>query len=191
MSLVMGLGTTLQVSSAGSNLLIWDTGAWDLQNWASGSGEGDASLLINGLFGFVMSDGSTVNIENGPIVMNAGAMTMTFDIASVSPNGELLANFAVSEAASFEASFTDLSFVDATGGSITAWAWTFGDGGTSTLQNPTHIYGAAGTYTITLTVTDTNSNTSTATLGIIVNPGGNLLVWDALTSGNWDQFSWS
>jgi PKD repeat protein len=32
------------------------------------------------------------------------------------------------------------------------WAWTFGDGGTSTLQNPMHAYDAPGTYTVTLTV---------------------------------------
>lgn len=32
--------------------------------------------------------------------------------------------------------------------------WDFGDGGTSTAQNPTHIYAAPGTYTATLTVTD-------------------------------------
>ncbi len=39
-------------------------------------------------------------------------------------------------------------------GSIQSWAWTFGDGGTSTLQNPTHTYAANGTYTVTLTITD-------------------------------------
>lgn len=34
------------------------------------------------------------------------------------------------------------------------YAWTFGDGGTSTEANPTHIYRAAGTYTVRLEVTD-------------------------------------
>jgi len=34
-----------------------------------------------------------------------------------------------------------------------AWAWTFGDGGTSADQNPTHQYAAGGTYTYSLTVT--------------------------------------
>ena len=33
-----------------------------------------------------------------------------------------------------------------------SWAWTFGDGGTSTLQNPTHIYANTGTYTVSLRV---------------------------------------
>jgi len=32
----------------------------------------------------------------------------------------------------------------------TAWVWSFGDGGTSTEENPTHIYGAVGSYRVTL-----------------------------------------
>ena len=36
----------------------------------------------------------------------------------------------------------------------TSWSWTFGDGGTSTAQNPSHTYTAAGTYTVTLTASN-------------------------------------
>ncbi|HVS50435.1 MAG TPA: PKD domain-containing protein, partial [Candidatus Dormibacteraeota bacterium] len=42
------------------------------------------------------------------------------------------------------------------------YAWTFGDGGTSTLQNPGHTYSAGGTYSADLTVTDANGATSIA-----------------------------
>ena len=35
-----------------------------------------------------------------------------------------------------------------------SWYWDFGDGTTSTLQNPTHTYQSIGEYTVTLTVTD-------------------------------------
>jgi gliding motility-associated-like protein len=51
--------------------------------------------------------------------------------------------------------FTDLS----TPGSatITSWAWDFGDGNSSTSQNPTHVYTNPGTYTIILVATDQNS----------------------------------
>ncbi len=35
----------------------------------------------------------------------------------------------------------------------TAWAWNFGDGGTSTAQNPSHTYNNAGDFTVSLTVT--------------------------------------
>lgn len=36
--------------------------------------------------------------------------------------------------------------------SSTAWFWDFGDGTTSTEQNPVHVYALPGTYTVTLTV---------------------------------------
>jgi len=39
-------------------------------------------------------------------------------------------------------------------GSIVSWHWEFGDGTTSTDQNPTHKYEALGTYIVTLVVTD-------------------------------------
>lgn len=35
-----------------------------------------------------------------------------------------------------------------------AWSWNFGDGNTSTEQNPTHVYTGAGVYTVSLTVTN-------------------------------------
>ncbi len=47
-----------------------------------------------------------------------------------------------------------VAFTDASTGDPTAWAWDFGDGGTSTAQNPGHTYVAAGTYTVALTVTN-------------------------------------
>ena len=48
------------------------------------------------------------------------------------------------------------------------YAWTFGDGGTSPDQNPTHQYANAGNFLATLTVTDATSQTDTATVGITV-----------------------
>jgi serine protease len=54
-----------------------------------------------------------------------------------------------------DASFTDQSAPgNVCGGSIASWAWDFGDGSTSTEQNPSHTYAAAGQYTVVLTVTD-------------------------------------
>lgn len=45
--------------------------------------------------------------------------------------------------------FTDTSTVQ----SPLAWSWDFGDGGTSTLQNPTHTYFSDGAYDVRLSVT--------------------------------------
>ncbi len=63
-----------------------------------------------------------------------------------------------------------VTFTDATTGPVTAWAWTFGDGGTSTAQNPSHTYTAAGVYTVALTATgpggsDTDTKTNYITVG--------------------------
>ncbi|HRZ83137.1 MAG TPA: PKD domain-containing protein, partial [Candidatus Hydrogenedentes bacterium] len=57
--------------------------------------------------------------------------------------------------------FANLSTAGSAG--ITQWAWTFGDGQTSTEQSPRHTYGAQGSFPVTLTVTDANANTSQVT----------------------------
>jgi fibro-slime domain-containing protein len=69
--------------------------------------------------------------------------------------------------------FTDQS-VDAFG-TIGAWTWDFGDGGTSTLQNPVHAFPTAGTYLVTETVVDgTNAESSAAPKQVTVAPCGTL-----------------
>ncbi len=45
---------------------------------------------------------------------------------------------------------TPVQFTDQSLNSPTSWFWDFGDLGTSNLQNPTHVYAAAGSYTVTL-----------------------------------------
>lgn len=51
---------------------------------------------------------------------------------------------------------------------IVAWLWRFGDGGTSTNQNPSHIYNEAGTFDVVLTVTS-DDGIGTETTAIKVN----------------------
>jgi len=46
-----------------------------------------------------------------------------------------------------------VSFEDTSSGSPTTWSWDFGDGMTSTMQNPVHTYDLIGTYTVSLGVT--------------------------------------
>jgi serine protease len=68
--------------------------------------------------------------------------------------------------ASFTWSCTDLScdFSDTStdDGGVTSWAWDFGDGDSSPVQDPSHLYAAGGSYTVTLTVRDGLGNEDTA-----------------------------
>ena len=56
--------------------------------------------------------------------------------------------------------FTDLSFG---GDPATSWLWDFGDGGSSTLQNPSHQYANAGVYTVWLEADNIHNFPSKAT----------------------------
>lgn len=47
-----------------------------------------------------------------------------------------------------------VAFANTSTGGYTSSLWDFGDGSTSTLPHPTHVYTAAGAYTVTLTVSD-------------------------------------
>lgn len=69
-------------------------------------------------------------------------------------------------------------------GVITAYAWDFGDGGTSTEANPAYIYNNVGTYQATLTVTDDDGASHSDVVPIEVVNGTTL--WGGDVSGTWD-----
>ncbi|MGA9761364.1 MAG: PKD domain-containing protein [Gaiellaceae bacterium] len=58
------------------------------------------------------------------------------------------ASIATGRPVSFADTSTDLA------GTITSWHWSFGDGETSTEQNPSHTFATPGSYTVKLSVTD-------------------------------------
>jgi PKD repeat protein len=62
--------------------------------------------------------------------------------------------------------FTDLS--SDTDGTVDAYAWTFGDGGTASTQSPSHAFTAAGDYDVTLTVTDNDGGEKSVTHSVTV-----------------------
>ena len=65
--------------------------------------------------------------------------------------------------------FTDQS--NGSGSVVTEWHWNFGDGQTSVVQSPYHIYAAAGTYTVTLYIkTDKGCISDTMVKPVIINP---------------------
>ena len=102
---------------------------------------------------FTSSGGSvTIRQTSDPGVVASGFI---MDWTCSSPTQPPIANFSsnVTTSCTGIINFTDLS----TSGP-TSWLWDFGDGQTSTLQNPTYTYTANGTYTVTLTATNSYGN---------------------------------
>jgi PKD repeat protein len=61
-----------------------------------------------------------------------------------------------------------VSFTDTSTGSPTSWSWDFGDGGTSTAQNPSHTYSSAGTYDVSMTATNAAGSDTKTRVGEVV-----------------------
>ena len=100
-----------------------------------------------------------------PVIPNVVA---AFDFAPASPNVH-----------------DSVTFTDRSTGSPAAWSWSFGDGATSTAQNPLHAYAAPGIYIINVTIFNSVSS-SAATRSITVNPAAayrSLVSVSAQTSG--------
>ena len=52
-------------------------------------------------------------------------------------------------------------FTNISSSNFTSWLWTFGDGSTSTAENPTCMYSIDGTYVVTLTATNADGESVT------------------------------
>jgi PKD repeat protein len=61
-----------------------------------------------------------------------------------------------------------VQFTDESSGPPTSWLWAFGDGGTSAVHNPLHIF-AAGPYQVSLTVSNSGGS-NTKTEAVVVSP---------------------
>ena len=112
---------------------------------------------------------------NGHVLPGGGRAETATVTTSFAVGKPLVAQFAVSGCSSTPCNRADtLAFADrslVTGAAITSWSWTFGDGATSSQQNPTHRYAAASPaegYPVTLTVRDSAGRTDVATQRLTV-----------------------
>jgi YD repeat-containing protein len=100
-----------------------------------------------------------VERDNGTVILYQYDTLGNRSSKVVTSNSNISANFS-SNSTSGTAPLT-VSFNDQSNGSITSWLWYFGDGNTSTEQNPVHTYTEQGNHTVTLTVENGSSETDT------------------------------
>gem|GEM_PF-400953 len=123
----------------------------DSTRWMWHFGDGGTSSDMNPTYTY--TDTGQFNVKL--VVDNFGCKDSLTDPSPVTISGPI-ADFSIGQFGScstpVNVQFNDASIIPET------WVWDFGDGGTSSAQNPNHTYVAPGTYTVTLTV----DNSSTA-----------------------------
>jgi PKD repeat protein len=127
-----------------------DQSTGPVASWAWDFGDGGTSNEQNPLHSYAADGNYTVTLK---VTTNDGRTDSETQPVSVAT--PIQANF------SAQPNNLEVQFTDQSTGPVASWAWDFGDGGTSTEQNPLHPYGAAGTYTVTLTVSDAGGGNNT------------------------------
>jgi PKD repeat protein len=104
--------------------------------------------------------GTAANIS-GPLIDGVSWTNQTFFLAPTVPVHQAPTASFTSNCTGLTCTF-DATASQAHGGTLTAYAWDFGDGTTGTGVTASHVYNASGPQTVTLTVTD-DSNASGVT----------------------------
>lgn len=131
----------------------------DITSYSWDFGDGGTSTLSNPthIFQTAGTYGITLNVTIG-----AGCQTIittTVTVGHVNPMSVNSSNICLSDISQFTF-FNTAAF--------TSWQWAFGDGSTSTLASPTHIYAVKGSYTPLLTTLDTLGCRDTFALAAIL-----------------------
>lgn len=152
---------------SGSTFYFQDlsSGPGPITSYAWTFGDGGTSGVPNPTHSYTTSGWYAVCLTiSGYDSVNASTFTCTYCdsvYAQVGGSTSCMANFNYTASSGSTFHFTNTSVVL---GSITNYMWTFGDGGTSNVANPTHTYSTTGNYNVCLTiVTVYNGVTSTCT----------------------------
>ena len=138
------------------------TGA--VTSWAWDFGDGGSSTLQSPVHTY--DTPGTYSVALG-VTGAAGSDARTFaDLVVVQPPLAPVAGFSASPTSGTVP--VSVAFTDESSGVVSSWAWDFGDGASSALQNPTHAYAAAGTYTVALTVSGSGGSDVSTRVDYIV-----------------------
>ena len=137
--------------------------AWD---WNFGDGSDSTDQNPVHIYTSAGTYTTTLTVSNADgTASKDGTITVLQTTEPVVPVADFTSNVA-SGNAPLTVSFTDMST-----GSTTAWSWDFGDGPTSTDQNPVHTYTSTGAYTVTLTASNANGGSSkTGSINVLQPP---------------------
>ncbi len=152
--------TDLSQPNGGGNIITW---SWNFDDPTSGSSNLSSAQNPTHFFGAP----GTYQVQL--IVVNASNCSDTIQ-APITIIGHPLVNFSADTACLTHP--TTFAFLPnaASPGTIIQWAWEFGDGGTATTANTTHVYLSPGVFMVKLTVTTNEGCKRDTTKQILVLP---------------------
>ncbi|RLD83828.1 MAG: hypothetical protein DRJ02_12400, partial [Bacteroidetes bacterium] len=143
---------TSDAAANGYTILAWD---WD---FGDGSPHGTNPTVTHAYV-----PGITVNVILTVTATNDGGATTCNDTYSETLNINALPDAFIASTPNPSCVGATTFFTGTSGAMIQAWNWDFGDGTTSNLKDPSHIYTVSGAYTVNLDVTDVNGCQNSAT----------------------------
>lgn len=161
-------GDVIAMSSVGSD----DTDG-TIASYSWSFGDGQTRTQPNPNHSYATAGSYSVQLT---VTDNDGASDTVSTIANITspsntaPNA-VIANgpFSAEEGASISMSSAGSNDPD---GAINSYAWSFGDGQSSTQANPTHSYSTAGSYSVTLTVTDNDGASASVSESVTISANG-------------------
>ena len=131
-------------------------------SWTFGDGGSSKSRNPSHTYSSAGSYVATLNVTDNQHTTNGKSLAIT-----VTASAPALAATASALPTSGQAPLAVIFFGSATGGAPPySYRWTFGDGGSSTSENPSYTYSAPGSYTATLLVTDDNQTQASSSVSI-------------------------
>ncbi len=141
-----------------------DKSIGNITSWSWNFGDGDTSSEKNPLHTYLSAGNFTVTLIVSDATNKDTTIKRNFIIAYDNKPKAAFSALPLSGVAPLEVQFNDNST-----GKITSRSWNFGDGDTSSKQNPLHTYISSGSFNVTLTVSDgSNENTDSKTNYIVV-----------------------
>ena len=138
-------------------------GVWTDQSPAGTSSAYTISSPANaGVYYYRLVSAQANNIGSSNCVVTSNTLTLTVLALPT-------AAFSVADATCSGDSIFFKNQSVSNGSALNSWLWDFGDGQTSTLQNPAHKYAKAAVYTASLTVISATGCSATATKSFTVN----------------------
>jgi len=158
-NLTINVGDTVHWSYAGGRVhdVTADDGSW--------SSPTASSINFSRTFNSVGEVLYHCSVHSSPGQNINTQMNGRINVIQAQANQSPTANFIFS-CTDLECDFTDQS--SDSDGTIASRSWNFGDGGSSTAQNPSHTYPASGSYTVILTATDNDGAQDSFNRSVVV-----------------------